>query len=173
MKLIDKAMLSSSAVLVLTILHHLYGSILYSTLWRAHVVFFVGPVLLLLAAVWLINRSSKAGIARTLSKWIFVLASATVAVGLIGLFEGGYNHALKNVFYFGGASAETLSLLFPPPTYEMPNDALFEITGVAQFFIAVWSAVHLVGLVRVGRGDSDDITRMNVDRNLGETIRHV
>ena len=173
MKLIDKAMLSSSAVLVLTILHHLYGAILYSTLWRAHVVFFVGPVLLLLGAVWLINRSSKGGIARTLSKWIFVLASATVAVGLIGLFEGGYNHALKNVFYFGGASAETLSFLFPPPTYEMPDDALFEITGVAQLFIAVWSAFHLVGLVRHGPGDSGDSTRLSVNRNLSEAIRHV
>lgn len=173
MQLIDKAMLSSSAILVLTILHHFYGAIIYSTPWRAHVVFFAGPVLLILGAAWLINRASKAGIARTLSKWIFFLASATVAVGLIGLFEGGYNHVLKDVLYFGGASAETLSMLFPQPTYEMPDDALFEITGVAQFFIAVWSAFHLVGLIRTGRGDSDDMTRINVDGDLGEAIRNV
>lgn len=45
----------------------------------------------------------------------------------IGAFEGLYHHVVKNVLYFGGASPALLAPLFPLPTYEMPNDAFFDI----------------------------------------------
>ena len=34
--------------------------------------------------------------------------------------------------YFAGASPVVMARLFPPPTFEMPNDAFFEITGIHQ-----------------------------------------
>ena len=68
---------------------------------------------------------------------IFMFVTLVPSIGMIGVFEGLYNHILKNAFFFAGASGNTLQLMFPPPTYEMPNDFLFEFTGVLQGFIAV------------------------------------
>jgi hypothetical protein len=59
------------------------------------------------------------------------------SLGFIGVFEGIYNHLLKNIMYFGGADDGLLQTLFPAPTYEMPNDLLFEITGVMQGVLAI------------------------------------
>jgi hypothetical protein len=56
---------------------------------------------------------------------------------MIGIFEGLYNHVLKNIFFFVSASKQTLQSLFPAPTYEMPNDLIFEITGGAQGLMVV------------------------------------
>ena len=33
-----------------------------------------------------------------------------------------------------------MNRLFPPPTYEMPSDVFFEVTGVLQFLAAVVAA---------------------------------
>lgn len=60
----------------------------------------------------------------------------------IGVFEGGYNHVLKNVFYFAGLSPDTIERLFPPPRYEVPKDWLFELTGVLQFPLGLIAARH-------------------------------
>jgi hypothetical protein len=67
---------------------------------------------------------------------------------MIGLFEGGYNHVLKNVLYFGGATRDLLQALFPAPTYELPNNLLFELSGIAQFPPAVAGIGHLIAMVR-------------------------
>ena len=61
--------------------------------------------------------------------WVFAAVMLVIPVGIIGLFEGGYNHAVKDALYFAGASEGLMRRLFPPPTYEMPDDAFFEITG--------------------------------------------
>jgi hypothetical protein len=49
---------------------------------------------------------------------------------------------LKNALYFGGASPDLMNYLFPPPAYELPSDAFFEISGVMQVVpssLAAWS----------------------------------
>jgi hypothetical protein len=56
---------------------------------------------------------------------------------LIGMFEGVYNHLLKDVLFFSGIEMETLLALFPPPTYEMPNNFFFEFTGVLQAVLVI------------------------------------
>jgi hypothetical protein len=38
--------------------------------------------------------------------------------------------------------------LFPAPTYEVPNDLIFEATGSAQFFMAVMAAIALIAVIR-------------------------
>jgi hypothetical protein len=63
---------------------------------------------------------------------VFTAVVLVIPVAVIGLFEGAYNHALKNALYFAGASSTLMNLLFPPPTYELPNNALFEVSGVMQ-----------------------------------------
>ena len=67
---------------------------------------------------------------------------------MIGFFEGGYNHVLKDALYFGGASSELMQSLFPTPAYEMPDSLFFELTGVGQLLLAVVGTSHLYGLVR-------------------------
>jgi hypothetical protein len=41
--------------------------------------------------------------------------------------------------------------LFPPPKYELPNDAFFEITGVLQVVPAALAAAKLYRLARSRR----------------------
>jgi len=45
-------------------------------------------------------------------------------------------------FFFGAASQEVLLQLFPAPAYHLPDNLLFELTGVAQLagFWAAWCA---------------------------------
>jgi len=62
---------------------------------------------------------------------------------MIGTFEGLYNHVVKNLLYFGGAPSALMLRLFPAPTYEMPNDVFFEITGVLQVVPAALAAWYL------------------------------
>ena len=64
-------------------------------------------------------------------------------IGVIGIFAGGYNHAVKNALYVIGAPSSLMLTLFPPPTYVMPDDVVFELSGVLQFFLGAWAAYDL------------------------------
>lgn len=134
--------------LVLTSLHHAYGAWVYDTPWRYHVV----VVSALTAAIMLAGlRTYRAGGSqkiRTTGKWVLGLSALGLPVLGIGLFEGIYNHVIKNVLHFGGASPELLAEMFPPPRYEMPNDVVFEITGLLQVIPAVVTALYLVAMIR-------------------------
>ena len=171
MQLISRAMLSSSAILVLTILHHFYGAVIYSTPWRAHVAFFAGPVLVALALAWLINRSWATLALGTIAKWTFVVLAGLVSFGMFGMYEGGYNHFLKDILYFGGMPSETLRAMFPAPAYEMPNDFVFEVTGVAQFFVGLWAGYDLYRVIRPWRDLSSSATTGSA--HLGNTAQSV
>src|SRR5262249_61137272 len=96
--------------------------------------------ILLSFAYWVHRRRPWTPLGRV-SLWLF-MALTLVGVAGIGLFEGGYNHLVKNVLFFGGASRATLDQLFPPPAYEMPNDLWFEVTGVLQFFVGLCAAYY-------------------------------
>ena len=65
----------------------------------------------------------------------------------IGFYEGLFNHVVKNLVYFGlgEASARTL---FPGPIYEMPDNFIFEATGILQFPLAVLAGVQALRLAR-------------------------
>ncbi len=120
--------------IVLTTVHHVYGAFIYHTPWRDHAAIVALVAVLVSAAAFHIHRSpaisKRAG---KITFWIFVVVTLLIAVVGIGVFEGGYNHTLKNLLYFTTGDAALMQRLFPPPTYELPNDAFFEITGVLQF----------------------------------------
>jgi hypothetical protein len=135
------ALAGAWATLLLTAAHHAYGGIVYRTPWRLHgaaVALALAPALYALAATGGRVASDRV---RGAARWAFASLVLLVPVLSIGAFEGAYNHLLKNVLYFGGASPELLVRMFPPPTYELPNDALFEISGCAQVLTAAWTAV--------------------------------
>lgn len=145
---LSRAFRAALAILLLTSVHHAYGAYIYRTPWRLH----VAVVAVLTAWVlWIaarVIRSYPAGPARGVATVAFCLVDAIVPVLAIGFFEGGYNHVLKNALYFIGSSPLFMTRLFPPPVYELPNDVIFEASGIVQFVIGVVAAYRLHGFIR-------------------------
>ena len=136
-RLVRKVSLSASLVYALTIIHHVYGAIAYDTPWRLHAAFLgLGGIAATLLFMWGATRW-RTPVLRQLATVLLLGVTLVLAVGLIGCFEGGYNHAVKLVLFFGGAGPDTMNRLFPPPTYEMPSDVFFEVTGILQFLAAL------------------------------------
>ena len=132
--------LSAWLIYVLTIIHHVYGAIAFDTPWRHHAAVLglvgIGATRLFM---WGATRWQTPAL-RQVATVLLLALTVVLAVGLIGVFEGGYNHAVKLLLFFGGAEPETMNRLFPPPTYEMPSDVFFEATGVMQFLAALVAA---------------------------------
>jgi hypothetical protein len=140
------------AVLLMTTIHHVYGAIIYDTPFRLHIVFISLPVAMAFTFalyVGALRPGTAAGRAATLTGAAIILVFAVAA---IGFFEGGYNHVVKNVVYFVGGEDAMMKLvpewLYDPAAVETPNDLLFELTGIAQFPLAVWAAVLTMRLLR-------------------------
>jgi hypothetical protein len=131
----------SNLLMILTSIHHIYGAIVYDTPWRLHILFFSLPVL---AFNW-ITAGKK--LTRPLL-YTFLLVNLIVTTCLIGLFEGVYNHLLKDILFYAGTDSDTMAKLFPPPTYVMPNNFFFEFTGVLQALSAILLVYHFIKVTR-------------------------
>jgi len=135
------------AVLLLTSVHHAYGAYIYATPWRYHVVPVAGITTIAMLAPLALMRSRPSGLLRTVARALFVLVTLAVPVVTFGVFEGLYNHVVKDLLYFGARSPALMTRLFPPPLYEMPNDAFFEITGILQVVpggLAAWYVYRML-----------------------------
>ena len=141
------------AVLLLTSVHHAYGAFAYHTLWRLDAVFVSAFAAAAIIGSMVTTQRHADETVREIAFWVFTAVVLVVPVALIGLFEGAYNHALKNALYFAGASSTLMNRLFPHPTYELPNDVFFEATGVMQAVLGSITAWLLYRLVwsRFGR----------------------
>lgn len=136
------------ATLGLTAAHHVYGGIIYATPLRTHgaaVAVALGLVLYVIARVYARTGRAAAG-------YVLVALVLAMPVLAIGLFEGVYNHLAKNALYVAGTSRDVLVRLFPPPTYELPNDIVFEVSGIAQIVPAMFAALAAYRFVRALRG---------------------
>jgi hypothetical protein len=142
-RVVYKLLVASVGTMVLTTLHHIYGAIIYETPFRLHIAFIAIPVIaVLFLTYWVFHKYLTKWFGK-LSFWMFLLTALLFPIGIIGIIEGGFNHLLKNILFFGGSSQAILEKLFPPPTYEMPNDFWFEFSGILQFFIALYAAFYL------------------------------
>jgi len=133
--------------LLLTAVHHAYGAYLYDTPWRLHIVPAALAAAVVIGLSGAVLRRNREGVADTVAFGIWCVA-LIFPFGMIGFVEGGYNHVLKDLLYFEGASSEVMRALFPAPVYEMPNDFFFEFTGVLQLVPAVLGARDLLALAR-------------------------
>jgi len=133
---VSKVTAYSVALMTVTSLHHVYGAIVYHTPWRLHVLMLSIPVLIVTLILYRILRKKELP-DRSFMYWTFFFITLIPSAGLIGVYEGLYNHILKNTLFFGGASDEVLQQLFPAPTYEMPNNVFFEVTGIMQGIIVL------------------------------------
>ncbi len=135
------------ATLGLTTIHHVYGGLVYGTPWRLHgsaVAIAIGAALIVLSILYNGTHRKVFG---------YVLGAAVLLMPVLGtgLFEGGYNHLLKNVLFAVGAPRDLMLRMFPPPTYELPNDAFFEVTGIAQIIPAAFAALASIRFLRALR----------------------
>ncbi len=125
---VTKVSIYSHLLMLLTTVHHIYGAIIYNTPWRFHVVF----------------KSNR----KSFWFWVYWSIILIASIGFFGLFEGIYNHLLKDILFYSGVNREVLFQLFPPPKYEMPNDFLFEATGVLQAVLAILLIIHFIRLTK-------------------------
>jgi len=135
------------ALLALTSIHHAYGAFTFGTPWRLHILAIAVPVVI---AIVVALHCSAVRPSRVAGPRLAVFAAGLILafpVGVIGIYEGGYNHVLKNLVYFIGGEAQARAL-FPSPLYEMPRDVFFEATGIAQFPLAIATAVLTPQLFR-------------------------
>jgi hypothetical protein len=157
------ALLAAVAAAVTTSVHHVYGAVVYHTPWRYDAVAVgIGTLAILAAALWS-SRAAAGASMRRVAWWTFWGLNLSVFVLLLGAFEGLYNHALKDLLYFGGAPLSLLRTLFPAPRYEMPNDWFFELTGVLQVVVSAELAIQLVQLL-AHRPRRDATPRLVADR---------
>ena len=135
MKTSTKALLASAAILILTVFHHFYAAALFDTPWRRHIAVIVMPVLLVMIVLYLLHRWRPFTLAGRISLWLFILVALLVPIGWLGFYHGGYSHLVKNVLSFGG----------------VPGDLVYEVTGVMEFLLALFSAYYLFKLWRESR----------------------
>ena len=121
--------------------HHVYGALVYETPWRLVVSLWIPAFVLLILFMLFLLRKYEHRAAATIAAWIVLFGGAIFQAGFT-IFESVYSHVLKNILFFGGASQEVLEWLFPAPAYHLPDNLLFELTGVAQLagFWAAWCA---------------------------------
>jgi hypothetical protein len=150
------------AALLLTSIHHAYGAYVYDTPWRYHVLQISIPAAVVILWSLALLRRQPGVIARA----VFVLTILTVPVLTFGVFEGFYNHVLKNALYFGGASPALMARLFPPPTYELPNDVFFEFTGMLQAIPAALAAWRVYQMWRTRHMSDADLIAANAGVSL-------
>lgn len=136
--------LSTLAVYLITSIHHVYGAWLYDTPWRTHIAFQGFTWLLISYTIMLIYINWR----KRFLMWAFIVIAGFFFVGAIGLFEGAYNHVLKNILYFGSLSEDTLHTMYPPPKYLLPNDWVFEISGIFTFFVSLWCLKSMIDWVK-------------------------
>lgn len=142
------ATLGSVAIFVVTTIHHVYGAYIYNTPWRVHVAIVSGLATALIAASARLLREPLSDGFGASASGVFIAATFLVPFLGFGVFEGIYNHVLKVVLYFAHVSPTLMTRLFPPPTYEMPNNAFFEITGVLQVIPGLMTGYYLYQFVR-------------------------
>ena len=154
-RLASRVAWSALGVLLLTSVHHAYGAYIYNTLWRLHVVFVSAPVAAVIFGSLLALRRWPATVAGETAFWVFAIVTLLFPVAGIGLFEGGYNHTVKDALYLAGASGELMYRLFPPPTYELPNNLFFEVTGVLQLVPGIITGYLMYLFVRRRQRDAE------------------
>jgi hypothetical protein len=135
-KNVKRMALYSVLLMILTAIHHYYASILYQSPWRLHVVqVSIIVIIYTLVALVVLRKWQNTVFAKIVSS-IFFVVTGVVSVAWIGIFEGGYNHVIKDIVFFIGVPESVTSTMFPPSIYHAPHDVFYEVTGVIQLVFA-------------------------------------
>src|SRR5512142_1790710 len=148
------------ATYVLTSVHHVYSSTFiapdtgitgpFRGSWRAlGFLAFAVPLLAALGALRAYARSSR-------PRWLHLygVVSGGVFSALVGVWEGGWNHAAKLVAFahgLQGSYAYGPAWLLQFPAVQPPRDVFFEVTGVLTLVVGLWNAWALWRVVAGAR----------------------
>jgi hypothetical protein len=138
-----RATLGAVGISLVTSVHHAYGAYIYNTPWRHHAAVVSMVATAVIAASFCFFQKRSGHPVGTVALWIFIVVTFMVLFLGFGVFEGVYNHGVKDALYFAHASPDLMRRLFPPPTYEMPNNAFFEVTGVLQIVPGIVTGYYL------------------------------
>ena len=124
--------------------HHWYGAIVYDSPWRAGVSYWIIGLVIIVYSLLFVFWKNVDNIVGKITIWLFLFSAVIFQAGFI-MFECVYSHVLKNILFFGGMEISTLDQLFPSPAYHLPDNLLFEFTGLLQLigFVAVWFAYRV------------------------------
>ena len=136
------ATLGALGVLVMTSIHHAYGAIVFDTPYRWHIIFISIPVALVILAAAPVARGGGSAMISRVASWLYLGLVALFVIAAIGIYEGGYNHLIPNIQYVLGVEHPLREDL-----YKAPDDLFFQLTGIAQFVLAMLTARWLWKLV--------------------------
>lgn len=143
--------LGAASVFAVTTVHHVYGAHIYNTAWRIHAAIVSGLATALIGTSLWLFRKHWGNAVGVVAFWSFTVVTLLVPFLGFGVFEGAYNHVLKDALYFAHSSPGLMMRLFPPPAYEMPNNGFFEITGVIQVIPGFMTGYYLYRFVQEQR----------------------
>jgi len=123
-----------------------------------HVLFLSIPVIIVTA---ILNRLLNQHTGGRWALWLYWIVTLLASVILIGVFEGIYNHILKNILFFSGLPAGSMAKLYPQGTYEMPDNFFFEFTGMLQGIVAIPLVAWFIRLTRHAFGRQQQATHKN------------
>jgi len=132
---------------VLVIAHFGYGAHIYDDPSRLHVVLPAAGALLLAGAL----GGLYAWRPSALTLWPLVAEVSVVFLVVFGAYHGGFHHAAKDVLYLAGMGRERLAAIFESPDFAVPDDAIFELSGVSTLVAATFVGHSLLRLVRGAR----------------------
>ncbi len=150
-KVFKNLALSIISLVLFTSIHHVYGGSIYDTSWRIIMpLFFFLPMLGLTIFLQYFSTMTK----RKSILFIFTVLTVLGWIIILGLGEGGYNHVLKNILYFGGATEELMFKMFPPELgdiklYETPNSFFFELSGIGTTVFGVFVVIYLIPFFKI------------------------
>ena len=142
MKDIKRVMVWSVGTMVLTLIHHAYGAAIYDKPFRLHVAIYAIPVIVILLGTYLGFEKIRSVTSKKIMLAVFLVVALLFPTLAIGVYEGGYNHVVKNILYFTGTPTDIIDQIYPS-IYELPNDVVFELTGMAQFLTGFQCGVAL------------------------------
>lgn len=128
-----------TVLFIMTFLHHVYGGIKYYTpkVNRLKIAGLLVVMFVITVALYIIGHSVH------WVSWAYKIFTLVWWVGGLGVFEGGYNHLVKVILWAARVKPSKLEKLFPPEEYVLPNDILFEGTGILTFIMGILVTLKL------------------------------
>lgn len=130
----------TTALAITTFIHHVYGGIKYYTP-KVNRLKIAGLIVITYGVTLALHTASQH------THWVSYVYNGLILVwwvGGFGIFEGGYNHLLKVALWAARVKPAKLQKLFPPDEYVLPNDIIFEGSGIVTFVIGLFVAAKLI-----------------------------
>jgi hypothetical protein len=150
-RLVAWLLAATAAQAALTLGHFEHGACVYDDPGRTHV---VAPILAAVAVVAVLAGlfARRPG---PLTLWPLVVTIAVPFVAVFGAYHGGFSHVLKLASWAAGSTPAQLLETFDSPDFAVPNDVVFEVSGVATLVAGGAIAALLARLLRVTRHGRD------------------